>query len=59
MVFRKRSKQPTPDTPGSDGSPSPEAVTSETSQNDGADAIPADRALDFIGVERDEPFFLC
>lgn len=48
MVFRKRSKQPTPDTPGSDGSPSPEAVTSETSQNDGADAIPADRALDFM-----------
>ena len=48
MVFRKRSKQPTPDTPESGASPSPESVTSVTSQFDGVDAIPAERALDFM-----------
>ena len=48
MVFRKRSKQANPESAGSDGIPSPGAVPHEPSPGDGPDAIPADRALDFM-----------
>jgi len=48
MVFRRRSKQPTPGTPESDGNPSSEAVTNETSPDHAGDAITGDRALDFM-----------